>query len=113
MARALAEAGAGALVLFNRFYQPDIDVATLHLTLDLALSTPLRCGCRCLDRGPSWACEGVAGGSTGVETRPTTCSNILLAGADAVMTTSSLLRHGVSHMRTLATDWRPSRRAGY
>ena len=40
MARALADGGAGALVLFNRFYQPDIDIATLRLSMDLELSTP-------------------------------------------------------------------------
>ena len=40
MARALVTAGADGLVLFNRFYQPDIDVATLRLAMDLELSTP-------------------------------------------------------------------------
>jgi dihydroorotate dehydrogenase (fumarate) len=40
MARALVNGGADGLVLFNRFYQPDIDLATLRLKLDLELSTP-------------------------------------------------------------------------
>jgi dihydroorotate dehydrogenase (fumarate) len=39
MARQLADAGADGLVLFNRFYQPDIDLARLALVSDLELST--------------------------------------------------------------------------
>ena len=42
MALALEKAGADALVLFNRFYQPDIDLARLQLLTDLKLSQPDR-----------------------------------------------------------------------
>lgn len=41
MARRFTEAGADALVLFNRFYQPDIDLETLGITPNLVLSTPV------------------------------------------------------------------------
>ncbi len=101
MARALADGGADALVLFNRFYQPDIDVATLTLSMDLELSTPLEGRLPLL-----WIAilhgriPASLAASTGVESADDVFK-YLLAGADAVMTTSSLLRHGVEHMRAL------------
>jgi dihydroorotate dehydrogenase (fumarate) len=101
MARRLADGGADALVLFNRFYQPNIDIATLHLSTDLELSTPaeirlpllwiaILCGRLPLSLAAS----------TGVESADEVFK-YLLAGADTVMSTSSLLRHGVGHMKTL------------
>ena len=101
MARALADAGADALVLFNRFYQPDIDIATLRLSMDLELSTPAEMRLPLLwiailyGRVPASLAA-----STGVESADDVFK-YLLAGADTVMTTSSLLRHGIEHMRTL------------
>jgi dihydroorotate dehydrogenase (fumarate) len=102
MARALAAAGADALVLFNRFYQPDIDVATLSLSMDIELSTSQEM------RLPLLWIAILRGGriptslaaSTGVQ-RAEDVYKYLLVGADTVMTTSSLLRHGVGHMRVL------------
>ena len=101
MAHALAKGGADALVLFNRFYQPDIDIATLHLSMDLELSTPAEIRLPLLwiailyGRVPTSLAA-----STGVESADEVFK-YLLAGADTVMTTSSLLRHGVGHMRAL------------
>lgn len=101
MARALSEGGADALVLFNRFYQPDIDIATLRLSMDLELSTRAEIRLPLL-----WIAllhgrlQTSLAASTGVESADEVFK-YLLAGADAVMTTSALLRHGVAHMRTL------------
>ena len=101
VARALADAGADALVLFNRFYQPDIDIATLRLSMDIELSTPAEIRLPLLwiailyGRMPASLAA-----STGVESADEVFK-YLLAGADTVMTTSALLRHGVEHMRTL------------
>ena len=101
MARALADGGADGLVLFNRFYQPDIDTATLRLSMDLELSTPAEIRLPLLwiailyGRVPASLAA-----STGVESADEVFK-YLLAGADTVMTTSALLRHGVGHMRTL------------
>jgi dihydroorotate dehydrogenase (fumarate) len=101
MARALADGGANGLVLFNRFYQPDIDPVTLRLSLDLSLSTPAEIRLPLLwiailrGRVPASLAA-----TTGVETA-NEVFKYLLAGADVVMTTSALLRHGVGHMRTL------------
>ena len=101
MARALAAGGANALVLFNRFYQPDIDTATLRLSLDLELSTPSEIRLPLLWIGILHGrVPASLAATTGVESA-NDVFKYLLAGADAVMTTSSLLRHGVGHMRTL------------
>ena len=101
VARALADGGTDALVLFNRFYQPDIDIATLRLSMDIELSTPAEIRLPLLwiailyGRMPASLAA-----STGVESADEVFK-YLLAGADTVMTTSALLRHGVEHMRTL------------
>lgn len=106
MARTLSEGGADALVLFNRFYQPDIDIATLRLTANLDLSTPAEIRLPLL-----WIAlmhgrlRCALAASTGVESADEVFK-YLLAGADAVMTTSALLRHGVGHMRTLVEELR-------
>jgi hypothetical protein len=90
--------GADGLVLFNRFYQPDIDLATLRLKLDLELSTPAEIRLSLL-----WIAilhgrvSASLAASTGVESADEVYK-YLLAGADTVMTTSSLLRHGINHM---------------
>ena len=101
MARTLAEGGADALVLFNRFYQPDINIAKLTLSMDLDLST------RAEIRLPLLWIALLHGhlptslaATSGVETSDEVFK-YLLAGADAVMTTSALLRHGPKHMRSL------------
>jgi dihydroorotate dehydrogenase (fumarate) len=101
LARALAAAGAAGLVLFNRFYQPDIDIRNLELAMELELSTPSEIRLPLLwiallhGRVPM----SIAA-STGVETAEQVFK-YLLVGADVVMTTSSLLRHGITHMKTL------------
>jgi dihydroorotate dehydrogenase (fumarate) len=101
MARALAAGGANALVLFNRFYQPDIDTATLRLSLDLELSTPSEIRLPLLWIGILHGrVPASLAATTGVESA-NDVFKYLLAGADVVMTTSALLRHGVGHMRTL------------
>lgn len=101
MARALADGGADALVLFNRFYQPDFDVVTLRLSMALDLSTPAEMRLPLL-----WTAilhgrvSASLAASTGVDSAEDVLK-YLLAGADTVMTTSSLLRHGTGHMRKL------------
>lgn len=48
MAKRLSEAGADGLVLFNRFYQPDIDLEELEVSPHVLLSTPRTSGYRCV-----------------------------------------------------------------
>jgi dihydroorotate dehydrogenase (fumarate) len=101
MALALAAAGADGLVLFNRFYEPDIDLVTLTARRDLELSTryDLRLPMMwiALLHGRIRASLGASRGVDG----PDEVVKYLLAGADAVMTTSALLRHGPGHVGVL------------
>lgn len=101
MAMALHDAGADALVLFNRFYQPDLDLTRLQVLTDLKLSEPYEI------RLPLLWLAVLAGriraslaASTGV-TSAEEVVKYLLVGADVVMTTSSLLRQGPGHLATL------------
>ncbi|MFV0335681.1 MAG: dihydroorotate dehydrogenase-like protein [Tropicimonas sp.] len=106
MAQQLVGAGAKGLVLFNRFYQPDINPATLGIEPSLRLSS------RHESRLPLLWIGVLAGrvpaslaATTGVETADDVVK-FLLAGADVVMTTSAILRHGVEHMGTLVEGLR-------
>ena len=93
--------GADGLVLFNRFMQPDIDPETLTVSTALELSSPAEAR---LPR--AWIAllrgrvRASLAGSTGVEDAADVAA-YLLAGADVVMTTSSLLRHGPGHAAVL------------
>ena len=101
MIRELDAAGADGFVLFNRFYQPDIDLTVLRLLRDLQLSTPAEIRLPLLWIGLlSGQLRASLAATTGVETEEQVIK-YLLVGADVVMTTSALLRHGVAHMRTL------------
>ena len=112
MAKKLVEAGADGVVLFSRFYQPDIDLTSLTPTRDLELSRgyeirlPLMWTALLSDRlGASLAAN------SGVETHEEVVK-FLLVGADVVMTTSSLLRRGPGHIETLVEglqEWMQSR----
>ena len=62
MAEQLDRAGASALVLFNRFYQPDIDLTRLRMTKDLDLSKPARDPAAVvMDRGAGRPCRCLTG----------------------------------------------------
>lgn len=101
MAKQLDEAGADGLVLFNRFYEPDIDLAKLELAPDLELSRPFELRLPLLWIGVlSGQIKASLAASSGVEGVDEVVK-YLLAGADVVMTTSALLRHGLSHMKVL------------
>jgi dihydroorotate dehydrogenase (fumarate) len=108
MAVQLVQAGADGLVLFNRFYQPDIDLTQLTLLPNLELSTPAEIRLPLLWVG---ALSGRLGASLAASTGVESSDEIikyLLAGADVVMTTSALLKHGVGHMKVLLnglTSW--------
>lgn len=101
MAGELVKAGAKGLVLFNRFYEPDIDPATLTITPSIELSNRYEMRLPLLWIGVlSGQTKASLAATTGVESADDVVK-YLLSGADVVMTTSALLRHGVDHMRTL------------
>ena len=101
MVKQLDDAGADGLVLFNRFMQPDVDSDTLQVRSGPALSTSSE---SLLAR--TWIAllskdlNASIAASTGVE-GPEDVVKYLLAGADVVMSTSSLLRHGPAHAEVL------------
>ena len=108
MALRLDEAGADALVLFNRFLQPDIDPHKLAVVSEVTLSNPVDAR---LPR--TWIAllhgrvRASLAATTGVET-PDDLARYLLAGADVVMSASALLRHGPEHATVLIDgleDW--------
>ena len=104
--RDLERAGADGFVLFNRFYQPDIDLMTLRLKRDLDLSTRAEIRLPLLWIGVlAGQIRASLAASSGVETADEVVK-YLLAGADTVMTTSALLRHGVYYMATLVNGLR-------
>jgi dihydroorotate dehydrogenase (fumarate) len=101
MATQLVDAGADGLVLFNRFYQPDIDLARLALVPSVELSSSVEIRLPLLWVGIlSGRVRASLAASTGVETADEIIK-YLLAGADVVMTSSALLRHGVNYMKAL------------
>lgn len=101
MAKQLDEAGADALVLFNRFYQPDFNLDTLEVEPSLELS-----GVSEIRLPLLWIAvlynriNASLAATRGVETSAEVVK-YLLAGADVVMTTSALLRHGVEYLEEL------------
>ena len=104
IARRLVEAGADGLTLFNRFYQPDFDLEALDVVPNLELSTPGEIRLPLL-----WIAvlhgrlDASLAATTGVH-RAEEVIKYLMAGADAAMTTSALLRHGSGHITTLVND---------
>jgi dihydroorotate dehydrogenase (fumarate) len=97
MAKRFADAGAGGLVLFNRFYQPDLDLEKLEVAPQLKLSSsddlllPLRW--IAILYGRVKADFALTGGvHTGRD-----LIKAVMAGANVAMTTSALLQNGLSH----------------
>ncbi len=104
MARRLDDAGADALVLFNRFYQPDIDLEQLEVMPDLKLSTPfeMRLPLRWIAilrghlKASLAATSGIATGQDVLK--------LLMAGADVTEVCSVLLRHGIGRLSEILKD---------
>jgi dihydroorotate dehydrogenase (fumarate) len=108
-ARARA-AGADGLVLFNRFYQPDLDLESLEVVakVELSHSGDLRVPMRWLailrpQLGDAVSLAATSGIHTGAD-----AIKALMVGADIAMMTSALLRNGPEHLRTVEAeviDW--------
>ncbi|HMP75402.1 MAG TPA: dihydroorotate dehydrogenase-like protein [Kiritimatiellia bacterium] len=100
------KAGADALVLFNRFYQPDFDIEEREVKPQLNLSTPYEIRLPLL-----WIAilhgrvKCSLGATRGVHSAIEIVKYVM-AGADAVMTTSALLQYGVAHVGNLLWDLR-------
>ena len=98
MANRLVEAGADGLVLFNRFYQPDIDLESLDVAPNLRLSTSFtsRLSMRWIAilHGRVQASLAATGGVHDHED----VLKLLMVGADVTMMTSALLLNGIYHI---------------
>jgi dihydroorotate dehydrogenase (fumarate) len=99
-------AGADGLVLFNRFYQPDLDLESLEVVARVELSHPddLRLPMRWIailrpQLGPEVGFAATSGIHSGTD-----AVKGLMVGADVVMMTSGLLRHGPEHVRAVEDE---------
>lgn len=94
MAKKLDAAGADALVLFNRFYQPDFDLESMEVDCTMEFSTPAEIRLPLLWTAVlSGRLNCSLGATTGVYTA-TEAIKYILAGADAVMMASALVQKG-------------------
>lgn len=104
VARALGEAGARGLVLFNRFYQPDLDLERLEVVPALNLSGPvtlrLRLRWAAIIAGHTSADLAITGGVHSAQD----VLKCMMAGARVAMMASAVLRHGAGHVRTVLAD---------
>lgn len=108
MAQRLDAEGANGLVLFNRFYQPDINLETLEINPNILLSTPMAM------RVPlRWVAilhgriQASIAATSGVH-RATDVLKMLMAGADITMLCSVLIRHGIKQIANIEkemADW--------
>jgi dihydroorotate dehydrogenase (fumarate) len=105
-AAAVVDAGADGLVLFNRFYQPDLDLDSLEVVNRVELSQPgeLRLPLRWIailrpQLGPDVSIAATSGVHRGADV-----VKAVMVGADVAMVTSAVLRHGPDHLRTVEAE---------
>lgn len=104
IARRLDQNGANALVMFNRFYQPDIELESLEVSPNvyysspMAMRLPLRWVAILFDRVAASlaATSGIHGGGDALK--------CIMAGADVTMLCSVLLRHGIGHIKVIEQE---------
>lgn len=104
MAKRLDEAGADGLVLFNRFYQPDVDLELLEVRRHVLLSTPQA------QRLPlRWV--GLLYGHIKADIAATSgihnaedALKMLMVGANVTMMASILIRNGVDHLKRMERE---------
>jgi dihydroorotate dehydrogenase (fumarate) len=104
MAKRMDEAGANGLVMFNRFYQPDIDLEDLEVKPNILLSTPMAM------RLPlRWVAilhgkvKASLAATSGIH-RASDALKMLMAGADVTMLCSTVLRHGFPQIAAIESD---------
>jgi len=104
MACSMDQAGAKGLVLFNRFYQPDLNIEDLEVVPSLTLSNShdllLRLNWVAILYGMIRADLAITGG---VHTAKDVLKS-MMAGARVTMLTSALLKYGIEHLRSIIRD---------
>lgn len=104
MASSLSDAGADALVLFNRFYQPDLEIDELKVIPTMELSTAAEIRLPLLWIAVLYGRVPVSfAATTGIHSARELIK-YLLAGADVGMVASTLLRHGIGRIKEILYD---------
>jgi dihydroorotate dehydrogenase (fumarate) len=108
MAKRLDQAGADGLVLFNRFYQPDIELESLEVKPNILLSTPMamRLPLRWIALLHGKLKASLAA-TSGIH-RASDALKMLMVGADVTMLCSTVIRHGIPQIAMIErdlTDW--------
>ena len=104
LARRLERAGAGALVLFNRFYQPDFDLEALEIVPSLKLSTQYELLLRLHWVAILWGRVKVDLAITGGVHTAHDVLKAMMAGAQVVEIASALLKNGIGYLKTIESD---------
>ena len=104
MAAAFDQLGVNGLVLFNRFYQPDIDLEKMEVAPNLTLSTPA-------DMRLPLHWIGILHGKIRANLAATSgiyqaqdVIKLVMAGTDVTMLCSALMRHGITHIQRIEMD---------
>ena len=104
MALKLENAGASALVLFNRFYQPDFDIRTLQIRSDLEYSTANELRLPLLWISLIYGkIKSSMAATTGIQSAEEVIK-YLLAGADVAMTASAIYKNGIDYLEVMNNE---------
>jgi len=106
MAKRLDDTGADGLVLFNRFYQPDIDLEELEIKPNVLLSSQHELRLPLTWIGILYGRIKASLAATSGVHGPEDVIKLLMVGADVTMLCSTLLRNGVGHLRHIEQGFR-------
>jgi dihydroorotate dehydrogenase (fumarate) len=104
MAKRLVDAGANGLVLFNRFYQPDIDLEQLEVVPNILLSTPMAMRLPLRWIAILYGRINASLAATSGIHRATDVIKMIMAGADVTMLCSVLMRHGIERISVIEKE---------
>jgi dihydroorotate dehydrogenase (fumarate) len=96
--------GVQGLVLFNRFYQPDIDIEKMEVTPNLTLSTPADMRLPLHWIGILYGKIRASLAATSGVYQAHDVLKLIMAGADVTMLCSALMRHGITHIQRIEMD---------
>ncbi|MHC1768972.1 MAG: dihydroorotate dehydrogenase-like protein [Verrucomicrobiia bacterium] len=101
MAKRFADQGANGLVLFNRFYQPDIELESLEVSPNILYSTPMAMRLPLRWIAILYQRVRVSLAATSGVHRGTDALKCLMAGADVTMLCSAIMRHGIPQLAVI------------
>jgi dihydroorotate dehydrogenase (fumarate) len=104
MAASFDELGVDGLVLFNRFYQPDIDLERMEVAPNFTLSTPMDIRLPLHWIGILYGKLRASLAATSGIYQAHDVIKLLMAGADVTMLCSSLMRHGIEHIQRIEME---------